>query len=86
MHSQVPGWQWWPARLLPLAKELRTTDEEQLVLFLVDRTVSRVPSTPPLFHIHYNRFLGATYGNKVSSALAACVCCAPASQQPALNP
>jgi hypothetical protein len=36
------------------------------VLFLVDRTVARVPSTPPQFHMHYNRFLGATYGNKVS--------------------
>ncbi|WIA13033.1 hypothetical protein OEZ85_006641 [Tetradesmus obliquus] len=62
--AKVPGWQWWPARLLPLAKEARTTEEERLVLFLVDRTVARVPSTPPLFHVHYNRFLGATYGNK----------------------
>jgi hypothetical protein len=49
-----------------LAKEARTSEEERLVLFLVDRTVARVPSTPPLFHVHYNRFLGATYGNKVS--------------------
>jgi hypothetical protein len=77
---QVPGWQWWPARVLPgppppaaAGAEAQQEDgaaegassKERVVLFLVDNTVARVPASLPQFNEHYQRFLAACYPNKV---------------------
>lgn len=73
--AKVPGWNWWPAIVLPgpdNARETRGTrsirkddENERVVLFLVDKTVARVPRELPAFTQHYTRFLSATYSNKV---------------------
>jgi hypothetical protein len=62
---QVPGWAWWPARVLPAPGAGQQDEDERLVLFLVDNTVARVPSQLPQFNEHYARFLQACYPNKV---------------------
>lgn len=65
-RTQVPGWQWWPARVLPPVEGADQQDE-RVVVFLVDNTVATVPATLPQFDAHYSRFLQACYANKVRS-------------------
>jgi len=65
-RTQVPGWQWWPARVLPPV-EGADQQNERVVVFLVDNTVATVPATLPQFDAHYSRFLQACYANKVRS-------------------
>lgn len=74
--AKVPGWQWWPAVVVPETEEQRQQQlrqqEEQgngnralpnLVCFLVDNTMARCPQLP--FDAHYHRFLNVAYSDKV---------------------
>lgn len=72
-RAQVPGWQWWPARVLQPAaadgeqKQELGQEQERVVLFLIDNTVATVPANLPQFDVHYSRFLQACYANKVGA-------------------
>lgn len=73
-RAQVPGWQWWPARVLqPAAADGQQKqkepgqERERVVLFLIDNTVATVPANLPQFDVHYSRFLQACYANKVGA-------------------
>lgn len=73
VRAQVPGWQWWPARVLQHAaadgeqKPEPGQGRERVVLFLIDNTVATVPANLPQFDVHYSRFLQACYANKVGA-------------------
>lgn len=67
--AKVPGWEWWPSRVLQQKQEQGDDGSngsvQTLVFFYADNTCAWVTGALLPFDQHYQRFLTPAYSNKV---------------------